>query len=350
MPIKRIVGRVRNDRAVSSLSSRLGDVLQRRRTTKVENQVKRISDLQTDEVVALPEGATPLTDLLDKSRMLARPARDSSYLHVSDLVGKCLRKIALVDMLGIPHSAQNLRLTDLLTFAQGDAIHDVLKANAVRAGSNAVWGGWTCKCGTTSVPEPCLHSEVDKDRKCPACKGAIDVYQEVPVRNAEYEVVGNPDLILYLREQNALHITELKSISHDAWKELVRPQPDHVIQVLFYWFLMREAGYRLTSKVSIMYATKGWIFSGSPVKEFVVDALSQVGRLQPYLQDAMAVKESRAGGELPPRICPSENAPDAKKCEVCRSCFGVTTDEKPITISAATATGARTTAAGRRRP
>lgn len=342
MPNKPIIGRVRNDRATSSLSSRLGDVLQRRRASKVVSQVQQVTGLKTGGVVLLPEDTTPLTDLLDKARILSRPPRDTSYLHVSDLVGKCLRKIALVDMLGIPHRPQNLRLTDLLTFAQGDAIHDVLKANAVRAGSSAVWGGWSCKCGTCTVPEPCLHSEVDNDRRCPACKGPIEVYQEVPTTNKEYEVVGNPDLILYLREQNALHITELKSISHDAWKELVRAQPDHVIQVLFYWFLMQEAGYRLTNKVSILYATKGWIFSGSPTKEFVIDAPSQMHRLQPYLQDAKAVKESRAGGELPPRICPSESAPDAKKCEVCRSCFGVNINEKPVTISASSATGPRT--------
>jgi hypothetical protein len=241
-----------------------------------------------------------------------------------------------------------LRLTDLLTFAQGDAIHDVLKANAVRAGSNAVWGGWSCKCKTTKTPEPCLHSEVDKDRRCPACKGAIDVYQEVPIRNEEHEIVGNPDLILYLQGPDALHITELKSISHDAWKELARAQPDHVIQVLFYWFLMQEAGYRLTNRVSIMYATKGWQFSGSPTKEFVIDAQSQIHRLQPYLQDALAVKESRAGGQLPPRTCANENTPDAKKCEVCRSCFGVVENEKPVIISAASAIGTKTAPRNRR--
>lgn len=342
MPAKPIIGRVRSSRATSSLSSRLGDVLQRRGASRTQQQLRKPDNLRTGEVVLIPDNATPLTDLLDKSRVLVRPARDTAYLHVSDLVGKCLRKIALVDMLGIPPAPQNLRLTDLLTFAQGDAIHDVLKANAVRAGSNMVWGGWSCKCEATKVPEPCLHSEVDSERRCPACKGAIDVYQEVPTTNSEYEVVGNPDLILYMREQNALHITELKSIAHDAWKELVRPQPDHVIQVLFYWFLMREAGYRLTNRVSIMYATKGWIFSGSPTKEFVIDAVSQMDRLAPYLQDAAAVKASRAGGGLPPRVCPSESAPDAKKCEVCKSCFGVNTNEKPITISASSATGTRT--------
>lgn len=347
---KPIVGRVNNNRAVSSLSSRLGDVLQRRRGEKAERQVQAIAQLKSGGVSKIHADELPLTELLEKSRFLSRPARGSNPLHVSDLVSKCLRKIALSEKLGMPHKPQNLRLTDLLTFAQGDAIHDVLKANAVRAGGGVVWGKWSCKCGTTKTPQPCLFSDLDKDKTCAACKQPVDVYEEVAVKDAELEIVGTPDLLLYMREHEALHITELKSISHDVWKELARPLPDHVIQVLFYWYLLSRAGYRLTDKVSILYATKGWMFSGNPTKEFVVDAESQIHRLDDYLADAAAVKVSRAGGDLPTRTCPTPTSPEAKKCELCSACFGVNENEKPKIISASEALGSRPVTVRRRTP
>ena len=338
--IKR-TGRVSNDRATSGLSSRLGDVLQRRRGAKMEAEDAQSRNVMTGGIVTMPPEATPLSDLLQKARIFSRPARSTEFLHVSDLVGKCIRKIALAERLKLPPKPQALRLTDLLTFAQGDAIHDVLRSRAAAGGPRAVWGNWECKCGTTSTATPQLFSDVDPERRCPACKGPLNVYKEVPMLVKDLGIVGNPDLILFLSEFDALHITELKSIAHDAWKELVRPLPDHVIQVLFYWYLMRRLGYSLTDKVSILYATKGWIFSGDAFKEFVVDCPSQVHRLDPYLEDAKAVLAARAGGDLPPRTCASEQSPDAKKCELCRSCFGVNNDEQPITISIAQALGSR---------
>jgi hypothetical protein len=287
-------------------------------------------------MVNIPEDATPILEILTKSRTLGRPARSTDYLHVSDMVGKCIRKLALIESLGVPAKPQGLSLTDSLTFAQGDAIHDVLKSRVASGGREQIWGNWQCACKTTFTTEPCTLAEVDAARICPACKTPLNVYREVSFRDEEYKVVGNPDLLIVLPAYSALFVSELKSISDKLWKELARPDPDHVIQVLFYWYLVKKAGYRVADRVSVVYATKGWMFSGSPCKEYVFHAPSQVARLQPYLAEAAALKASREGGNLPTRTCRTAQDTTAKNCEVCATCFGAS-NEKPVSISISSA-------------
>ncbi len=282
-------------------------------------------------VVTLGADREPISEILVKARTLGRPARQTEYLHVSDLLGKCMRKFAIVESLGMQVKSQGLSLTDSLTYAQGDAIHDVIKARVASGAPRSAWGNWACRCRTTKTAVPCLAKDVTLG-PCPACGGAVEIYQEVSMRNEEFKIVGNPDLLTYIDTHDALHITELKSMGHDNWKELARPDPDHVIQALFYWFLMHHAGYRLTNKVSIVYITKGWMFSGAPYKEFVVEAQGQIARLDIYLEEARRMKLFRGSNMLPARICVSDTAPVARKCEVCKVCFN-TNNETPTTVS-----------------
>lgn len=287
-------------------------------------------------VPAVDTDDMPVLDILNRARVLGRPHRGGSYVHVSDLLSKCLRKTALLESVGMQTNSAGLSLTDSLTFAQGDAIHDVLKDRAASGAPNRVWGNWKCRCGTTATTTPLTRSELDASLRCTACKGAVDQYVEVPMRNEQYKIVGTPDLLILMTGQKALYITELKSISHEAWKDLVRPDPDHVMQVLLYWFLMNALGYSLCAQVSIVYATKGWLFGKSPCKEFVFDAQEQQSRVQPFLDEALALKAHREGGALPIRVCSSPTCSVAKKCELSKTCFAAT-DEKPITISIASA-------------
>lgn len=310
-------------RPAATLSSRVGDMLLRRRGVKQENRAVATSQLSPDnpQVVVIPAQEEPLSDILAKSRFESRPPRTGDYAHVSDLIARCVRKVALQLRYDMPVSTQSLSLTDSLTFAQGDAIHDVVKARAAQGKPSAIWGNWKCRCGTTKTLKPSLLSEVDASKLCAACKTSCNVYEEVPMRNKEHMIVGTPDLLLYLSAFDAFYITELKSIAHDKWKDLVRPDPEHVIQVVFYWFLMNSLGYRLTNRVSILYVTKGWMFSGSPYKEFTIDAQSMQKRLEPHLEDARALMAAKKGVGLPVRVCASEQDPKAKKCEACTVCF-----------------------------
>lgn len=331
--------RIRHNRAVSGLSSKIGGIIMRRRgVSSGEAPTERLS-VKSGGVVTLPKDALPITDILAKSRAMGRPARQTEYLHVSDLIGKCLRKIAIIETMGMPSKPQSLSLTDSLTYAQGDAIHEVMKQRVTAGGNKLVWGNWTCKCEKTTTKSPCLFSEVDPT-PCRFCDVSTTRYVEVPMRDKELKIVGTPDLLTLIPEHSALYPSELKSISHEVWKDLVRPIPEHVIQVLFYWFLMNRLGYRLANRVSIVYVTKGWLFHGNPFKEFTLDATECLYRLDPYLEAARDIHANRAGGSLPKRICDNERSPEAKKCEVCRTCFGGAENARPTEVSIDDALGA----------
>jgi hypothetical protein len=238
-----------------------------------------------------------------------------------------VRKIVLAERHSVMVRGQALTASDIFTFAQGDAIHEAVKAMATASSPARVWGKWRCKCGNLFHDEPCLQSETDPDDICEQCDTPTNVYEEVPMRDPDTMIVGTPDLLLYLAEVDAFHINEIKSIKHEAWLELVRPKPEHVIQVLFYWYLMRKLGYRVTDRVSLFYVTKGYIFgSTKPYKEFMFSPEAELHRLDRYLAVAYAAKASRANpnadsSELPERVCTSEFTVDAKKCELCNICY-----------------------------
>ena len=318
----------------AALASRLGDMLERRRASMGQAPMKAHADDFTNAdggVVNISPTSNVLSEYLSKGSSLSDPPRDSKLLHVSDLLSRCIRKIALVDRMGISPRPRTLSLTDSLTFAQGNAIHDVLKER-VGLGGAPLWGNWECRCGLTSTEEPGLYRSIPDGRVCSFCKGPLSKYKEVPMPDLGLGIVGTPDLIVYRPAHKALHVSELKSISHAQWKELSRPKPDHVLQVLFYWHLMKRRGYRLTSHPSVLYATKGWMFSGDPFKEFPVDAVRGEDRLDDYLTDAKALQVSRKGGPLPPRVtCADRMSTEAKKCEVCDACFSKA-EIKPVPV------------------
>jgi hypothetical protein len=277
-------------------------------------------------VVKCPTTEELVSDIIKATPRLRRPPRRDGYLHVSDLIGKnkCVRKIAIAGKYGTPVRPSRLSVFDRLVFAIGDAIHDMVKKIATEGAPDRIWGKWKCQCGHLFHDEPCLQSEIDPDDICELCHTGSVYYREVSVFNEEYGIVGNPDLLLYLTEVDAFHVTELKSIAHEAWEELARPMPEHVLQVVFYWFLMAMAGYRLTDRISVVYITKGYRFKGDAHKEFMIDPRAELHRLVPYLEDARAAKLSAEEERYPARkMCSNEFSSQAKKCEVCTTCFAV---------------------------
>lgn len=290
-------------------------------------------------VVQLPDPeALTLTSVLMKAKATLRKPRLGNNIHVSDLISKCARKKAIVEINQVPLPVTRLSLTDALTFRQGEAIHDVIKERSVTGAPSLVWGRWKCQCGSLQVETPCVYAEVDQTVICEKCETGTDTYEEAEFIDSELKIVGHPDLILYLTDLAAFYVTELKSISHEQFKELVRPKPEHVIQALFYWFLMRRAGKTMVDTVSLFYVTKGYVFKGQPYKEFTFSATANLKRLEPYLEDARAILEARKSGTLPPRtMCASKDSPDARACEVSSICFRDENAGKPVTVSFAEA-------------
>jgi hypothetical protein len=265
----------------------------------------------------------PFSDLMRANRTVMRRPRGDDFLHVSDLLYKCLRRQAIVHVHRMPVRGTSMQLTEELTYAQGDAIHDVLKVRATLAAPDSMWGCWRCSCKALRIDEPCLRSQVPEEA-CQNCGEVPGIYVEVPMFNEELHLVGTPDVLLWKQAVQAFQITELKSMAHDRWKDLVRAEPDHVLQALFYWYLMRELGYQLTDTVSIFYATKSMVFRGACYKEFVIRPDTMLQRLDPYIEEARALKEALAGGAVPARIrCASPEATDAKACDVCQICFAM---------------------------
>lgn len=277
-----------------------------------------------ENVESVDQEYDPLMDGFKRARNMFREARKDGYLHISDLLHRCMKAKVLQARYGMEPPPQQLTLSDQFTYAQGDAIHDLAKAIQVREQPNKVWGKWKCRCGTLRHDEPCLFAEVEPET-CPHCGTEVNEYVEVSMHNDELKVVGNPDLLLYEADLDAFHINELKSMSAEMYKELVRPVPEHVLQVVAYWQLMHWLGYRLTNRVTICYITKGWQFGSTlPMKSFTLFVEPELPRLNDLWNAAEQYRASEAGetAELPPGLCSTSRDKHAKDCNVCRICFG----------------------------
>ena len=115
---------------------------------------------------------------------------------------------------------------------------------------------------------------------------------------------------------------EVKSIAAKGWQELKRPKPEHLLQVLFYWYLYKQEGWPLWDRVSVIYVNKEFMFSGVPYKEFFFQPSIIEDRLDDLLAEARQLVEYRNSGTLPPRsMCQDKDSPDAKKCQFRDICF-----------------------------
>lgn len=286
---------------------------------------------RTGELKSISDGDEFVSDLLKTAKPNIRQFRHGKYTHVSDVIHRCVRQIALSRRLGIKHQPSRLFDGHALTYAQGDAIHDFIKKRFVEGHPDKVWARWACACGQT-VTQPMLYARLNPAFACPNCKQVPNRYVEYAIEDDEHEVVGSPDLLLYLQQIAAFYLTEIKSMAKDQWDALVRPVPDHVIQGLFYWSLMHRKNYSMVDQFSIVYVKKEFSFKW-PYKEFIVRPQEEMDHLKPFVRDLellVAAKDPKA--PLPPRVvCSSPQAPEAKNCGVCVTCFQL--DAAPVRVT-----------------
>jgi len=260
---------------------------------------------------------TPIIEMLKGIRPESQSFRGGEHVHVSDVISKCIRKIAIMRRMDLRHPQESLMDGHAITFAIGEALHDYVKAKFTKGHPDKVWAEWKCSCGATSHTG--TFSSIPT-KQCPECCTAVDKHNEVPFVDPEYMLKGNPDLILWMDQYGAYYVIEIKSIAAEPWKELARPLPDHTVQIAFYWNILKKAGYPVVDKVSILYVNKEFSFK-FPYKEFMIDP--QAVDLGIYWDDLAALKASGEGGPLPMRVvCATDSAPEAKKCPVCVTCFG----------------------------
>lgn len=244
--------------------------------------------------------------------------RDGEFLHVSDLLNKCIRMIALSDRFGSKLSGEPLWDNMLVTFAIGNAIHDFVRYKVGATSPGDIYGTWSCVCEQSRHTG--TKAEAEAIGACEVCNKPLDQYHEFCLENTEYMITGSVDLTLLI--DGIFYFTEIKSIKKEDWDAINRPLPLHILQIVFYWWLARQLNLPVYDKVSVLYVTKGHVF-GSPYKEFVIDPAEHVHRLDPYLEDAKALKEAKEGGDLPIRLCPEIRSPQAKKCEEATVCFSI---------------------------
>lgn len=259
-----------------------------------------------------------LTRLLTGLPIKDQP-RYSEYTHVSDLINKCARARGIFLKQGGHLITRNLSDSDFVTFAIGNAIHDMVKDRAIYRRPSEIYAQWKCNCKQFQIVG--TYQEAQQARVCETCGSKAKNYYELVVSNSQYEIIGSPDLLFLTNTY--FYAGEIKSIAKKAWEDLTRAKPDHIIQILFYWWLLREARYNVFDQVSILYVCKDYRF-GSPFKEYTIRPSQHIQRLNPYLIDAMAIKEAKNGGALPVRVeCGDRSAPKARVCQFATTCFGV---------------------------
>lgn len=314
---------------VTRLRKACDDAPKRRTRTRAESAPEERAQVREGEVVELPASWCPdgpAIELLRSAKPIRDNHRDDGYLHVSDVISKCLRKIALSVKNNTGHPSVRVFDGVAITYAIGTALHDFVKARFAASYDDMVWAEWHCPCEKTLVG-PCVRATAVRERNtCPSCGLLPTIQKEHTIVDPEWILGGSPDLVFHVDSVKAKYVIEIKSISASQWAELTRPKPDHVIQVLFYWLLLRRAGYRVVDRVSILYVTKEWTMK-LPYKEYVIFPEKAMQRLDPYIEDieryVASVKSSRPDN-LPPRIaCSSPSAPEAKKCHMCTLCFSL---------------------------
>ena len=264
---------------------------------------------------ALPE---PLRPLLNRQRGVVNPFRHGRYLHVSDLIQTCIRKVALSEHTQRPLFGEPLSDAQQLTFAQGQAVHTVIQQRVREVAGEQLYGDWVCGCGGAVWRG--LYTQRPADT-CARCQQALTRYQEVVITHEALCLVGSPDLVLQWAGRYT--VTEIKSMNGRQWETLTEPVPNHVIQVLLYWWLWREAGYPVHDQVSILYVNKQFSYQ-SPYKEFILTPTAQLARLELYWQAAREWAAFRAQGRLPPRVtCADPRCTTAKACPLAVVCFNL---------------------------
>lgn len=271
------------------------------------------------QIIAMTDDDPVLVPLL-QGRYPQEPFRHGEYVHVSDLLYRCIRKIALSELLNEDIHAETIWPGRALTFRFGHATEDHVREELKKNAPKMLWGDWQCPCEHTLVKGRTWHQV--RDAKCPKCGHPPISYKERVIRDDEFMITSAVDILLLM--DGYFYLNECKSMARKMWEELKRPMPEHLIQVLMYWHLYRRAGYKLWDRVSLIYVNKEFMFSGLPYKEFHFQPSVLSDRLDELFQEAAELTAFRREGmvTLPRRrMCTDQQSTEAKRCQFRHVCF-----------------------------
>lgn len=250
----------------------------------------------------------------------ANSFREGNYLHVSDLVYKCTRMIALSKELQQPIRGESIMDSRGVTFATGHAIQAYVTERMKTNFGDMLWGDWTCGCGE-GLYRHTLYSELPTTT-CESCGGKYE-YLETIWRSESLKLTGAIDIVLKLPSGH-LYPIEVKSMAGSRWDDLTRPVPDHLIQALFYWHLLVENDMPVIDQLSLLYVKKEFVF-GNPYKELIVVPSNYENRMTDFYDEARELKAYREDdGPLPVRtVCSHPQSPGARECPFALQCFAI---------------------------
>jgi hypothetical protein len=215
-----------------------------------------------------------------------------------------------------------------LMWGYGRAAEKIIRDTLITAyGTENVYADWSCVCGALRMEGLGIdHYHV----LCNVCKTNITTEHGEATLLWDDIIAAHPDLLL-LNEANELEVIELKSISADGFKILKEPSEDYIKQGYGYVRLLeknREKFEKLGFKVKtdsfrILYASKGFKFSGSVLEEFIIKVKDMNPRIvQDFNQVVMEIRHVKDTINLPERTkCFSTDCAMAKDCPVVAECF-----------------------------
>jgi hypothetical protein len=270
------------------------------------------SVLGTSRDVLLPVVTTALT----KSQAERNAKRDTDHLHPSDLAKTnwCPRATYYKITKHEESNTQVLSLQRMNILEEGHRIHD--KWQRLMWDAGVLKGDWRCRS--------CGHVWLDiSPKECIKCKAASYwvQYNEVPIQDDDYHVIGHADGIVSLDKD---YLIEIKSVGmgtlrweapslynsftsgeisfDDLWKQLRRPLHSHNRQVQLY---MHFLGIH---DALVLYEWK----PTQDVKEFNVKYSPEV--VAPMLAGAKVVLNALEDELAPPR---PEGFMKSKQCRFC---------------------------------
>jgi len=226
---------------------------------------------------------------------------------------------ALSHLRKVPLPAQQLWDAQRITFDIGETIGNFV-VNKAMENDGRIFGSWGCHCAEQKTTANCTRAEALDSPACPDCGHKYDRYLEVDLYHEELMLAGHADLGMMWDEY--VYLTEVKSANANTMQDYEnRPNREHVLQLIFYYWLALQQGIRVHTTGSVLYVRKEWMI-GSPYVEHQINLEEEVHLLEPYLEEARQYTEAMKGGALPTRtVCDTPYETRATKCMLCMECF-----------------------------
>lgn len=246
----------------------------------------------------------------------------SDRIHVKGLMRDCPRSLQLAQRSVVPLFQESPTGGHQVMWKIGRAVEEHIRNQYIRGvdGRN-VRGKWTCKCGALEIR---ADNRPDEDVICEACRSTAHTYKELGIYNADYGIIGSPDMILIVDGLDV--VVEIKSMQQEEFEQLNgQPHGNHVEQAALYRWLSMQAGRAVAPYVVIVYCTKRFVW-GSPYEEMHVDVSEGTywdTGVQLNLEKARMIQRRELCPRLPECVAPAR--PRAKKCPTCVDCFSRST-------------------------